>query len=364
MVMGKRPDVPTASGPVTAFAVSGLAAQLANAMASIPFRKPWAGGSNRLENFGVTLTRQVVRSFLGYTMSLSTPEFRSLEIVIDDLCRAILTPLLEPLDVVSVQREIAGVPGLSCRPRRRRPQGQVLYLHGGGYIGTSPAMYLLFTGWLARETQCDVFVPDYRLAPEFPFPASLLDAIAVYEGLLHEGHSPDRLFLAGDSGGGGLVTTLMLDARADHLPDPARLLLFSPEVSLTLDEPSVTANASSDVLPWNIPVQPYLHGIDSRDRRVSVLNADVSNFPPTFLAYGGQEIFRDAIREFADRLQQGGVETTVIEDPNMFHVFPILMPWAEPSRRVYRAVRELVRDQLERAAPAAALDEAHVIPDA
>lgn len=360
MVMGKRPDVPTASGPITVFAVTGLAAQLANAMASIPFRKPWAGCSNRIENVAVTVTRQMVRSFLGYTMSLSTPEFRSLEVVLDDLCRATLTPLLQPLGVVAVEREVSGVPGLSCRPRHGRPQGQILYLHGGGYIGTSPAMYLLFTGWLAHETQCDVFVPDYRLAPEFPFPASLLDAIAVYEGLVREGHPSDRLFLAGDSGGGGLVTTLMLDARAAHLPAPARLLLFSPEVSLTLDEPSVTENASSDVLPWNIPVQPYLHGVDSRDRRISVLNADLGDFPPTFIAYGGQEIFRDAIREFARRLSQSRIETTVIEDPNMFHVFPILMPWAEPSRRVYRTVRHLVKQQLARAAPVAPVHEAHL----
>jgi len=346
MVMGKRPDVQTASRPVTVFAVTGLAAQLANSLSSIPFRKPWTGSSSRLENLGVTVTRQVVRSFLGYTMSLPTPEFRSLEVVLDDLCRILLTPLLAPLDVVATERKIGGVSGLCCRPRRGRSRGQILYLHGGGYIGTSPAMYLLFTGWLARETQCDVFVPDYRLAPEFPFPASLLDAIAVYEGLLAEGCAPDRLFLAGDSGGGGLCTTLMLDARAEHLPPPARILLFSPEVSLTLDEPSVTANASFDVLPWNIPVQPYLHGLDSRDHRVSVLNADLCDFPPTFIAFGGQEIFRDAIREFVDRLEQCEIETTVIEEPNMFHVFPILMPWAKASHRVYRAVRKPVTEQL------------------
>ena len=359
MVMGKRPDVQTASGPVTAFAVTGLAAQLVNSLASIPFRKPWAGGSSRLENLGVTVTRQVVRSFLGYTMSLPTPEFRSLEVVIDDLCRAVLTPLLAPLDVVAAQREVGGVSGLCCRPRRGRSRGQILYLHGGGYIGTSPAMYLLFTGWLARETQCDVFVPDYRLAPEFPFPASLLDAIAVYEGLLAEGHSPDRLFLAGDSGGGGLATTLMLDARAEHLPSPARILLFSPEVSLTLDEPSVATNAALDVLPWNIPVQPYLHGLDSRDRRVSVLDADLCGFPATFIAFGGQEIFRDAIRKFVERLEQCEIEITALEEPNMFHVFPILMPWAEASRRVYRAVREVVSAELSKSTPSPLASDAH-----
>jgi len=99
-------------------------------------------------------------------------------------------------------------------------------------------------------------------------------------------------------------------------------------------------------LPWNIPVQPYLHGVDSRDRRISVLNADLSDFPPTFVAFGGQEIFRDAIREFVSRLEQSKIETTIIEEPDMFHVFPILMPWAQASRRAYRSAQEVVRRQL------------------
>ncbi len=352
MVMGRRAGVETASVPVTAFVITGLAAQLVNSMASIPFRGTWTGGASRLENIGIAVTREVVRSFLGYAMSLPTPEFRSLEVVINDLCRVTLSPLLRPLDVALTDVEIGGVPALSCRPRGG-PRGQILYLHGGGYIGTSPAMYLMFTGWLAHETQCEVLIPDYRLAPEFPFPASLVDAAAVYEGLLAAGHSPDRLFVAGDSGGGGLVNALILDARAEHLPAPAGLLLFSPEVSLTLDEPSITANASMDILPWNIPVQPYLHGVDSDDRRHSVLDANLRRFPPTFVAYGEDEIFRDPIREFVDRLKRSHVETVVVEEPHMFHVFPILMPWAQASRRVYQAAQEFVTLQLSRATSAA-----------
>jgi acetyl esterase/lipase len=141
----------------------------------------------------------------------------------------------------------------------------------------------------------------------------------------------------------------MLDARTEHLPTPAGILLFSPEVSLTLDEPSITANAAKDVLPWNIPVEPYLRGVDSRDQRHSALDADLQGFPPTFVAFGEDEMFRDAILEFVDRLGQSGVETVVAEEPHMFHVFPILMPWAQASRRVYRAVREFVTAQLPRA---------------
>ena len=75
-------------------------------------------------------------------------------------------------------------------------------------------MYAAFTGRIAHETGCRVFVPDYRLAPEFPFPASLIDAISVYEALLAAGVPAERLFVAGDSGGGNLATSLLVEAGA------------------------------------------------------------------------------------------------------------------------------------------------------
>ena len=58
----------------------------------------------------------------------------------------------------------------------------MLYLHGGGYVGTSPRMYAAFVAWLCRRTDCEVFVADLRLAPEFPFPAALEDAVLVTGG--------------------------------------------------------------------------------------------------------------------------------------------------------------------------------------
>jgi acetyl esterase/lipase len=210
-------------------------------------------------------------------------------------------------------------------------------------------MYTIFAARIAHETCCRVFVPDYRLAPEFPFPCNLVDAIQVYRGLLDADVRPGQLFVAGDSGGGGLVNVLMLDPRAHSLPRPAGLLLFSPEVSLTLDEPSIRENAGRDILPWNIPVWPYLHGLDARDPAVSANDADLRGFPPVFVALGGDEMFRDAIRRFVTHLQAAGIDTTAIEEPEMFHAFPLLMPWADASERVYRAVGGFVTRHLERA---------------
>jgi monoterpene epsilon-lactone hydrolase len=349
MVMGTRAQVKRASRPMTAFALTGLAAQLVNALASVPFRRPGRGREGLLHNVGITVTRTVMRAFLGYATSLPTSEFRSLEQLLDGICRVVLPPFLRRDGVVMDEAEIGGVGGLGYQHRSGAARGTILYLHGGGYIGTSPVMYSIFTGNIAGATGCRVFVPDYRLAPEFPFPASLDDAMAVYCGMLDAGVRPERLFVAGDSGGGGLVNALMLHPKSRTLPRPAGLILFSPEVSLTLDEPSIAENAGRDILPWNIPVWPYLRGLDARDPSVSAIDADLDAFPPTFVAFGGDEMFRDAIRRFVTRLRCSGVETIGVEEPGMFHVFPLLMPWADASQRVCRAVGDFVTGRLARA---------------
>jgi acetyl esterase/lipase len=346
MVMGKRPDVKTAPASIAAVTLLGLGEQLATALVSVPLRRPWDGPAGLLDNIGRSVTRQAMRSFMGYSSSLPIPEFRSLEMAIDDVCRVVLPPVVRALEVEMERGELGGIPGMWYRPKHGEPFGTMLYLHGGGYIGTSPLMYAAFTGYLARDTGCEVFVADYRLAPEFPFPAGLIDAVQAYEALLDDGTPPERLFVAGDSGGGGLATSLLLDGRAHHLPRPAGLLLFSPEVDLTLDEPSITENAETDILPWNIPVGPYLHGLDPHSKVVSAVNADVSRYPPTLVAFGDDEMFRDPIRKFVTRLEDADVDVAAIEEPAMFHVFPMLMPWADASRRVYRAVGEFVRDHL------------------
>ena len=202
--------------------VSLLAQQVATALARVPFRHPFEGESSLLSNLGISVTREVIRSFMGYASSLRIPEFRSLELVLDEVCQWIMPPFVRSLDVDSYPTEFGGVPGILYVPRQSRPVGVILYLHGGGYIGTSPTMYAFFTARVCRETGCAIFVADYRLAPEFPYPAGAEDASAVYAELVALGIPPERIFLAGDSGGGGLANTLLLELPRAHRSRPTR----------------------------------------------------------------------------------------------------------------------------------------------
>jgi epsilon-lactone hydrolase len=349
--MGRRPGVARSSWPITTTDLMGLAGQFATALVRVPFRKPWSGDSSLPHNLAVAVTRETLRSFMGYSSALPIAEWRSIELVLDDLCGVIMPPLVRSVDVDQQPDTVAGVPGIWYRPRNEPVHATMLYLHGGGYVGTSPRMYSLFIAWLCRRTGCEIFVADIRLAPEFPFPADLEDAVLVLEALLVAGVEPSRMFIAGDSSGGGLAASLMYSMVSTAHRPVAGVVLFSPELDLVFDQPSITDNADRDILPWNIPTAPYLHGVDPASGSVSAVDQDVSAWPPTFVSFGGDEMFRDSIRRFVEHLEAAGVDTVALEEPGMFHVFPILMPWAEGSRRTYRAVGEFVRSRLPGGVP-------------
>nr|WP_029457482.1 alpha/beta hydrolase [Dietzia alimentaria] len=356
MVMADRDGVKKSSAPVTTLTIVGLASSMLNGLARVPFQRPWKGPAGVVDNVGQAVTRQAIRSFMGYSMGLPIDEFRSMEKVLDDLCRVVIPPFVQITDGVEITEDtIGGVHGIWCRAKASSDRfveadddkqtigATLLYLHGGGYIGASPMMYAAFAAALVKTTGYEIFLPDYRLAPEFPFPAGVLDATAVYQGLLSRGVEPGHIVVAGDSGGGGLTTSLLYHLHQEAIPSPAAVALFSPELELGLNYPSMTENAPFDILPWNVPVAPYLHGVQPDDARVSVAHAELDPqwFPPTFVCWGEKEIFRDAIADFATRLQSAGIPVHAIEEPGMFHVFPILMPWGDPAKRVLRTLADL-----------------------
>jgi len=354
MVMADREGVKTASGPVTALTMLGLVGTVGNGLARLPFVHPFRGPGGFADNLGQSATRLAVRAFMGYTMSLPIPEFRSMERVLDRLCRVVMPPVVGGIGRVELeQAQVGGIDGVWCRTKAEAQvdddgnpvatQGTILYLHGGGYIGTTPMMYAAFAAALVRISNCEVFMADYRMAPEFPYPAGVLDAADVYQALLDRGIPPEHLIIAGDSGGGGLATSLIHHLHEQGLPRPAAMALFSPEIDLDLNQESMTANADTDVLPWSIPVAPYLHGLQPNDDRVSAIYStpEPDWFPPTFICWGGAEMFRDSIRTFGERLDESEVIVRLMEEDGMFHVFPILMPWAESSKRVFKTLTAL-----------------------
>ncbi|MGE6191099.1 alpha/beta hydrolase [Stutzerimonas stutzeri] len=221
---------------------------------------------------------------------------------------------------------IGGVPGLWTIPEKRNGDRVMLYLHGGAYVVGSAWGYRSMASHLAAASGARVFVADYRLAPEHPFPAAIDDALAVYRGLLDSGVNPGNIVVAGDSAGGGLSMALLLAARDAGLPQPAAAALMSPWVDMTQSGASWRSKKSVDPLLGRLDegssmAQAYLNGADPRHPLASPLLAELHGLAPTLIQVGSSECLLDDSTALAVRLAAADVKVVLDVWPLMIHVF-------------------------------------------
>lgn len=152
----------------------------------------------------------------------------------------------EPIGVTYEEVLAGGRAALWCNPLEGAQDRVILYTHGGGYISNTMDTARKLAGHLAKATGCRALVPDYRLAPEHPFPAQLEDATAVYHWLLDQGTEPGHIATAGESAGGNLATTTVLKLREDGAPLPAAGTGFSPWYDLEAIGETFDTNADTD----------------------------------------------------------------------------------------------------------------------
>ena len=202
-------------------------------------------------------------------------------------------------------------------------EGVILYLHGGGYISCSAATHRPITAALARLSNLRVFALDYRLAPEFRFPAAIDDAVAGYQWLIEHGISERTISLAGDSAGGGLVLALLLRARDSGLPLPACGVCFSAWTDLAATGESIRTNDGRCAMfrTENIAefAAVYLGDKSPWDPYASPLHADLAGLPPLLLQVASTELLLDDSRRVHEKIQQaGGVSKLEIYN-DLFH---------------------------------------------
>ncbi|HKW62981.1 MAG TPA: alpha/beta hydrolase [Candidatus Acidoferrum sp.] len=227
------------------------------------------------------------------------------------VARAILRPLPYriPDSVGITPASVNGIPG-EWVESPNSPEAVLLYLHGGGYFGCSAETHRPITVWFGLHG-FRVFAPNYRLAPENPFPAAVDDAFAAYRGLLVDGRSPQSIFVAGDSAGGGLVLSLMLALRETSTPLPAAAALFSPWTDLAATGESIRTNAARCAMFDGADIGPsaryYLGNADPRNPLASPLYADLSGLPPLLIHVGADECLRDDSTRVAEKARAAGV---------------------------------------------------------
>jgi acetyl esterase/lipase len=254
------------------------------------------------------------------------------------LARKILRPdpYKVPPSVHITSAQVNGIPG-EWLESPNSSQSVLVYLHGGGYFACSAETHRPITSYFAMHG-FRVFAPNYRLAPENPFPAAVDDAVAVYRGLLSEGHSPQCLVVAGESAGGGLSLSLMLVLRAAGMSLPAAVALLSPWTDLAATGESIRTNARRCAMFNGPDIGPsaryYLGNADPRNPLASPLYGDLSDLPPLLIHVGADECLRDDSTRLAEKARAAGVtvESKVWPVvPHAWQLAPHLIPEARQS---------------------------------
>jgi len=221
--------------------------------------------------------------------------------------------------------------------QRKSARRALLYLHGGGYIAGVTRTYHSVCGKLAKELDADVYLPDYRLAPEHPFPAAVDDALVAYELVLSHGWSPEQVMVAGDSAGGGLALALLLRLRDEGKPLPASAAVFSPFADMTATARSHSYNDSSDAMlsEHMLSVAEDIYVRDADDLRhpyASPVYGDFSGLPPLLVTVSENECLRDDAHEVVARARAAGVPVQFLSRPDLLHVWPIFWPVLPEAR--------------------------------
>jgi acetyl esterase/lipase/DNA-binding MarR family transcriptional regulator len=217
----------------------------------------------------------------------------------------------------------------------------VLYLHGGGYIVGSSYGYRALVGALVAAAGVDALVPDFRLAPEHPFPAAVEDALSAYLWLAEQ----RPVVLAGDSAGAGLVFSLLATLRGRDLPPPAGAVCLCPGYDLT-GAPELVSGDPETLTMLRRGAAAYLAGHPADDAVVNPLAADLTGMPPLLIQAGTGDFALPQARALADRASAHGVDARLElypADTHVFHVFWSFLPEAvDALARAGEFIREMV----------------------
>lgn len=260
------------------------------------------------------LMRRFVAKAVAHHGSITVEQLRSLQ-------GPPSPPLVDVRGVTFWTESLAGLDVEIAEPADAT--ADLLFLHGGGCIAGTPSTQRKLVGAIAREAAVRVWSPDYRLAPEHPYPAAVDDAVTAYRALLERVDSP-RVVLAGESGGGLLAATALLRARDVGLPPPAAVVLLNAWTDLTLSGTSTTENVGKDFLtpPFlEMCRDAYVGEHDPADPQLSPLFANLAGLPPTLLQVGDYDLIRDDSVRYAKAAGMAGSPVDLRVWPKAAHGF-------------------------------------------
>lgn len=234
---------------------------------------------------------------------------------------------------------------LSASPN---PSRILIHLHGGAFVFGSVASYRQRVRRLSYRCNAEVFVPNYRLAPEHPFPAALDDALTTYQ-YVRALRPRTPIFITGDSAGGGLALSLVVRLRELGEPMPQGVVMLSPWTDLSMSGGSIERNRGSDLWLSRAHLERwaryYVGDADPRSPLLSPAFADLHALPPLLILAGEHEVLLDDAVRVAHRALRAGTPAQIHIDPRMQHDWPFTLPWLQESRAAWQLIAQFVESR-------------------
>ncbi|GAA1955292.1 alpha/beta hydrolase [Nocardioides panacihumi] len=234
----------------------------------------------------------------------------------------------EPEGVTYASTTRGGIPGILATPVDGEQDRLMVLMHGGGFALGSSASHRKLGGHLAAACGTPVFVVDFRLAPEAPYPAQVEDGLAVYDDALQRGIAPGDVTFVGDSAGGNLAISMVLTLREQGKPLPGAVITMSPWLNMENTGKTIETNNDTDFLITREGLQGnidrYLSGGASpTDPLVNPLYATYDGFPRLYVCAADTEsLFEDSER-LVELAERAGVDVTFSVGHGQQHVYPL-----------------------------------------
>lgn len=227
----------------------------------------------------------------------------------------------------------------------------ILYLHGGGFVCGDAGSHREFAAHIAKGTGVRVLLPEYRLAPETPFPGANDDCLGMYRWLLRRGIGADQIVIGGDSAGGCLTAMTLISARDAGDALPAAAVMFSPATDcLVFDGESYTTRKDAD--PWFSPIGirklvAHYAKTDHPAREIlAPLRQPLNGLPPLYIQVGDAEVLQSDSIRFAERAKEAGTQVTLEVWEHMWHDFPMFAGLMPEARDALSRVTAFIKDRL------------------
>jgi acetyl esterase/lipase len=265
--------------------------------------------------------------------------------------RAGMGTRLEPTikDVKLSKVKVGEIPCEWVRAPGADSEVRLLYIHGGGFVSGSGGRYLPLAAHISAAAKCAVLLPDYRLAPEHPFPAGLNDCVDAHQWMIANGPSgpaaAKATFIAGDSAGGSLTLTTLLALRDRKLQLPLGGIPISPTTDFTLASESLKSVHDPIISAKTMPIfrDHYLGKTDPKDPLVSPVFGDYHGIPPLLIQVGEHEMLRDDSVRVAKKARADGISVKLEAWPGMFHVFQSHEPLLPEAKEAVEHIAEFMR---------------------